>query len=317
MREWVFYAVLGMIADTVDTILTIIRPLKRPQISLTPSDIDHLSDEELLELGKTAPRLHPDANVKKLSSGTVAKPSQDRDEEATNPSEANALNLVFASTTVPVPRIRRVVKRQWDFLIVMDYIEGPTLARLWPTLSTWRKLLAAFILRRYIRQLRRCLKAPAEASPGPLCADGSARICESPVFGQVQSDRGPFASYAELSAFFNERHRMALDIKNVSQDDPARADLFDDSEPLVLTHQDINLRNVVVDKEGLLWLIDWAWAGYYPVWFEYAAMQRQSRDPVISGTDDKLWKAMIPFICGPYFKQDRWLMRMGLALYYV
>ncbi|KAI0666529.1 hypothetical protein C8Q78DRAFT_1109080 [Trametes maxima] len=283
-----------------------------------PSDIDHLSDEELLELRKTAHRLQSGIDIFRLSSGTVAKPSQDVDEWATNSSEANTLDLVFSSTTIPVPRVRRVVKRQWDFLIVMDYIEGPTLARLWPTLSTWRKLFVAFTLRRYVRQLRRHLKAPAGAPPGPLCTDRSARTCESPpVFGQVQSNRGPFASYAELSTFFNERHRMALDIKNVPQDDPAWADLFDDSEPLVLTHQDINLRNVVVDKEGRLWLIDWAWAGYYPVWFEYVATHSQSEDPVISGTDDKLWEAMVPFICGPYFKQERWLARMGLSLYYL
>ncbi|KAI0665806.1 hypothetical protein C8Q78DRAFT_985808 [Trametes maxima] len=282
-----------------------------------PSDIDHLSDEELSELRKTAPRLQPDVDIMKLSSGTVGKPSQDMEEDLTNPSEANTLNLVFALTTIPVPRVRRVVKCRYYFLIVMDYIEGPTLAQLWPTLSTWRKLLVAFTLRRYVRQLRRHLKAPAWTPPGPLCSDGSARVCESPVFGRVQSDRGPFASYAELSMFFNERHRMALDIKNVSQDDPARTDLFDDSESLVLTHQDINLRNIIVDKEDHLWLIDWAWAGYYPVWFEYAAMQVQTEDPVISGTNDKLWRAMVPFICGPYFKQERWLERMGLALYYL
>ncbi|RDX45488.1 hypothetical protein OH76DRAFT_1457641 [Lentinus brumalis] len=222
-----------------------------------PSDIDNLSNAELLELRKSASKVHPEAGVVRLTPGTVAKPSQDMDEDATDPSEANPLDLVFSQTTIPVPRVRRVINCEWCFLIVMDYIDGPTLAQVWPTLYP-----------------------PTGTPPGPLAAQGPARICESPVFGQVQSRRGPFTSYAELSAFFHNRHRRVLDVRSVPQDDPARKDLFDDSEPLVLTHQDINLRNIV-----------------------YVATQRQSEDARISGTDDEFWKALIPFICGPYFRQ--------------
>ncbi|KAH9972523.1 kinase-like domain-containing protein [Russula compacta] len=275
----------------------------------TPSDVDQLSNEEILELKKNASKLHPDAGVVKLTPGTVAKPSQDFEEDAPDASEANALDLVFAETTIPVPRVRRVVKRQWDFLIVMDYIPGTTLAHVWPTLSTWRKMCVAFTLRRYVRQLRR-LRASATTPPGPLSAHGP-RTCESPIFGQVQSHRGPFASYSELSAFFNERHQMAMDAKKLPQDDPSRNDLFDNSEPLVLTHQDLNLRNVIVGEDGRLWIVDWAWAGYYPSWFEYVATLRQSEDEVISGTNDEFWKALVPFICGPYYRQERWLWRMS------
>jgi aminoglycoside phosphotransferase len=281
-------------------------------MSLQPSDVDKLSDEEILEPIKNGSKLHPDAWVVKLTSGTVAKPSQDLDEDASDASEANTLDLLFSETTIPVPRIRRVVKRQWNFLIVMDYIPGSTLAHVWPTLPTWRKLRVAFTLRRYVRQLRR-LKASATTPPGPLSAQG-ARICESPIFGQVQSHRGPFASYSELSAFFNERHQMAMDAKKLPRGDPSRKDLFDNSEPLVLTHQDLNLRNVIVGEDGRLWIIDWAWAGYYPPWFEYVAMRRQNEDEMISGTNDEFWKALIPFICGPYFKQERWLWRMSQGL---
>jgi len=143
-----------------------------------PSDIDQLSYEEILELRERGPKLHPDSNIVKLTPSTVSKASQDSDEDAADASEANTLDLVFAETTIPVPRVRRVVKRQWDFLIVMDHIPGPTLAHVWPTLSTWRKICVAFTLRRYVRQLRR-LKASATTPPGPLSAQG-ARICESP-----------------------------------------------------------------------------------------------------------------------------------------
>ena len=92
--------------------------------SIQPYDIDNFSNAELLELSENAPKVHPDAGVVKLTSGTVAKPSQDMDEDAPDPSEATALDLVFSETTIPVPRVRRVVRRKWDFLVVMDYIDG-------------------------------------------------------------------------------------------------------------------------------------------------------------------------------------------------
>ncbi|KAI8968763.1 kinase-like domain-containing protein [Trametes punicea] len=313
-KKQIFYTIAGTVADMLDTVLTSVLPPAKPQRSLLPSDVDQLSDEEIIGLEKSASSLQPGCGVIKLTSTTVGKYSQDIEEDAADASEANALNLIFAETTIPVPRVRRVVKLQWDFLIVMDYIEGPTLAEVWPTLSTWRKLCVAFTLRRYLRQLRR-LKASPTTPPGPLSAHGP-RICESPVFGQARSRRGPFASYSEMSAFFNERHHMALDIRNVPKDDPSRRDLFDDSHPLVLTHQDLNLRNIIVGEGGRLWIVDWAWSGFYPPWFEYVAMRRQNDDDRISGTDDPFWRLLIPFICGPYFRQERWLWMMSRALYY-
>ncbi|EDR10784.1 uncharacterized protein LACBIDRAFT_293285 [Laccaria bicolor S238N-H82] len=275
-RNWLFYTFLGAIADALDVILTFVIPDKRPQSCLQPSDVDQLSNETILALRTNGSKLDPDSGVVKLTPGTVAKASQDLDEDAADASEANVLDLLFAETTIPVPRIRRVVKRQWDFLMIMDYIPGPTLAHVWPTLSTWQKIHVAFTLRRYVRQLR-CLKASATTPPGPLSAQGT-RICESPIFGQVQSHRGPFASYSELSAFFNKRQQMAMNAEKLPRDDPSRDDLFDNSEPLVLTHQDLNLRNIIVGEDGRLWIIDWAWAGYYPPWFEYVAMKRQNED---------------------------------------
>ncbi|TFY52731.1 hypothetical protein EVG20_g10426 [Dentipellis fragilis] len=281
MTKWLFYTVLGMLADILDVILTFLIPPRRPQRSLLPSDVDHLSNEEILELKKRGTQIHPDDGVLKLTPGVIGKSSQDIDENTPEASEANALDLLFAKTTIPVPRVRRVVRLQWDFLIVMDYIEGPTLAQVWRTLSTWRKLYVAFTLRRYIRQIRR-LTASTTMPLGPLSAQGP-RTCESPVWGPVPPYRGPFASYSELSAFFNNRLRMALEKKKVPEDDPSRKELFDDSEPLVLTHQDINLHNIIVGEDGRLWLIDWGWSGYYPPWFEYVAMKRQNEEERVSG----------------------------------
>ncbi|KAI6097842.1 kinase-like domain-containing protein [Pisolithus sp. B1] len=312
-RKWLFYTVVGVLADALDVILTFVVPEKKPESSHS-SDVDELSDDAILALSKTAPRVHLDYDVCKLTPTTVVKSSQDMEEDAIDATEANALQLVFEKTTIPVPRVRRVVKGEWDFLIIMDYIEGQTLAQVWPTFSVWRKLSVAFTLRRYVRQLRR-LEAPPMTPPAPLSAQGP-RMCESPVFGQVRSCRGPFSSYSELSTFFNERYKVGLDVKVVPGDHPSRKKKFDDSEPLVLTHQDLNLRNIILGDDGRLWIIDWGWSGYYSCWFEFVATERQAEDQRISGTNDELWKTLIPFICGPYFTQRKWLADMAWGLYY-
>lgn len=43
-----------------------------------------------------------------------------------------------------------------------------------------------------------------------------------------------------------------MDAKKVPQGDPSRNDLFDDPEPPILTHQDLNLRNIILGDDGRL-----------------------------------------------------------------
>ncbi|KAI5987222.1 kinase-like domain-containing protein [Pisolithus albus] len=278
------------------------------------SDVDELTDDAILALVRRAPRVHPDYSVFKLTPTTAAKVSHDIQEGAIDCPEANAIRLVSSNTTIPVPRVQRVVKRTYGFLIVMDYIKGQTLAEVWPTFSVWRKFFVGFTLRRYVRQLRR-LKASPTTPPGPLSVQGP-QICESPIFGQVQSTRGPFASYSEFSTWFNKRCEMGLDARKLPEDHPSRKKKFDDSGPLVLTHQDINLQNIILGDDGRLWLVDWGWSGYYPPWFEFVATEIQAEEPIISGTDDELWMKLVPFICGPYFAQTKWLTDMSRGLYF-
>ena len=135
-------------------------------------------------------------------------------------------------------------------------------------------------------------------------------------FGQVQFERGPFASYAELSAFFNRRAKMAYDYYRLPEDHPWRKERFDDSEALVLTHQDINPRNIIVGEDNRIWMIDFGWAGYYPPWFEYVAMMRQEEHEQDVGNHYPYFESLIPFICGSYFEQEYWLDNMSWGFYY-
>ncbi|KAJ3726651.1 hypothetical protein C8R42DRAFT_707559 [Lentinula raphanica] len=163
--RWLLYTLLCVVADTLDTFLSSVISSRPPCASLQPSDVDlNLSDEGTLELELKAPKLYPDYSLLQLTPGTVAKYSEDRDEDISDASEANALNLVFAETNIPVPR---------------DYIKGSTLADAWSKYSVSQKICVAFTLRRYARQLRR-LKASPRTPPGPFSKDGP-RICPIPA----------------------------------------------------------------------------------------------------------------------------------------
>ena len=229
--------------------------------------------------------------------------------------EANAQTLVLEQTTIPVAQVRRVVKKgDGTFFVIMDYIKGPTLANVWGSFSFWKKLKVAWILRGYVRQLRR-LEAPPDAPPGPISSFGPSKY-SIPVFGRIP--RGPFKSYAELSAFFQTRVERSLRAwPHISANDPIRTTKFDDSEPLVLCHLDINPRNVIVGEDDRLWLVDFGSAGYFPPWFEYVSTIHQCGNEAFIKYDLKDWKAFVPFICGPYLKQEVWRRNVGVGLAYL
>ncbi|TFK75591.1 kinase-like protein [Pluteus cervinus] len=311
--RWLFYSSLCVLADALDTVLSHLIPdIRCPAILLIQSsDADSLSDETVIKLIVRPRKLSPDSSAYQITSRTVAKISQDADEGATDASEANALDLVAKKTNIPVPRVHRVIKQEERYVILMDYIPGQTLAQLWPTYSIWKKSRVAFTLRRYIRQLQH-LKATPATPPGPLSSQGP-RICENPgIFSSMRSSLTPFASYAELAVFFNQRCKVALDHYKIPENDPSRKRRFDDSGPLVFGHQDLTPANIIVGEDGLFWIVDWSWAGYYPAWCEYATMLRQGDRK----SDYNFWDCLVPFICGPYFKQEQWLSSIEVGLYY-
>lgn len=287
-----------------------------------PSDVDHLTEEEIRALPHERPTLSEelgvelgDNNILRLTDDTVDKIVFDGPES----SEATALDMVFRHTTIPVPRVRRVIGTGRDTFIIMDYIKGRQLKHVWPTMSFFQKLRVGFILRRYIRQLR-AIRHPRSVVPGPVAPGFEARVCHSHIFGARRPERGPFASYAELAAFWNERNRMSMEIETTCWNVPPEEaearhrEPFDDSQPLVLTHGDLNMRNILVGDDGRLWLIDWGTSGFYPVWFEYTIMayQADALDPFLE--DDAFWWRLIPFICGPYYHQRWWHGRASPAV---
>ncbi|KAF5316495.1 hypothetical protein D9619_006363 [Psilocybe cf. subviscida] len=345
--RWLLYSFLCVAADILDSIISMFYSAKKPEVSLKPSDVDSLSDKQIKKMMFDIPYLLDEhSSIFRLSVGTIAKlseawPGEDRDgdgdgdghkdedededdlldsddddnslrydddddlldEGPVDCSEANALNILFEKTNIPVPRVRRVINWRGNYILVMDHIQGPTLAEVWPTYSLWMKIRVAFTLRRYVRELFR-VKASVETPPGPL-SNEEPKICYLPsIFGNIRSTRGPFGSYKELTAFFNSRYWLGRKV----DDHPLMNESFDDSSPLVITHNALDRRHIIVGEDGHLWVVGWASAGYYPPWFEYVSM-----DSIIC--TDRFWELVAPFVCGPYLKQLKWIDRAVYCRY--
>ncbi|PSS37216.1 hypothetical protein PHLCEN_2v937 [Hermanssonia centrifuga] len=238
--------------------------------------------------------------IYKISESIVVKQAMGRtfDSPVQVPHEALALEFVRKHTSIPVPRIHRILHTETEpgtHLYVMDFIEGDQLGQVWPTLlPQWGKLRIAWTLRSYIRQLRRA-KSTLSSVPGPL--GDEPQTCIGFIFQGKR--RVSFPDLPSLSSWFHAGVRATRERFGLP---PSRRDPFRKCQKMVLTHMDLNMRNILVGKDGRIWAIDWDWAGFYPEWFEYMNLSFVSMmsTPISS-------QRCIPFITDPYVECIRWM----------
>jgi hypothetical protein len=227
--------------------------------------------------------------------------------------EASSFEFGRTRTTIPISRIRRMfIDENGCTINVMDYIPGERLDHIWPSLSLWTKLWVALTLRRYIRQLRQ-IRDPHSSVPGPV-----ANVPQKLDGYMFYKPCGPFPDYASLSAFYNCKLDIAKGITltdgcgNIICSPRPDAEPFNDSRPLVFTHGNLSMRNVILGTDGRIWLVDWAMSGFYPWWFEYiSTVYAAERDRDISPDS---WNRLIPFITDPLFRHMEWMEYIYIAL---
>ena len=185
--------------------------------------------------------------------------------------------MAFAAThtQILVPKVHRVLNMKrsefWGTtcFIVMDYVHGRCLSACWADLDEASRSDATSQVAAMIQQMERVTLQV----PGPI-NDTISRFR-----GTWFSDygAGPFHTLQELEDWFN--HKLAI-CEKTKQAIPGTPKFK--FQRLVLTHQDIAPRNLILDTSGHVWLIDWAFAGAYPLGFEHAALTQQWRAPDFS-----------------------------------
>jgi thiamine kinase-like enzyme len=113
--------------------------------------------------------------------------------------------------------------------------------------------------------------------------------------------KGPFPTTAALAEHFHEELRRVEDFRGRKSLDGS---IF---ARLVFTHNDLNMRNILLDDEGRLWLVDWGWSGFFPTGFEYLAMRFAAQ----KDQEPQDWQTSVKFIAEPSFEMERWLVEIG------
>ncbi|OSC99530.1 kinase-like protein [Trametes coccinea BRFM310] len=194
--------------------------------------------------------------------------------------EVEALAFVAAHTTIPVPRVHCYWIDGDEGSVVMDYMEGEMLQRVWRRISDAQRLTVMRKIATFVDQLR--------AIPQPRPADGvnlpPTGWIGSPLghgfcdFLVTQSDilLGPFPSErafwdwrVSLYKRFGDIHPpTALQLAELRRSMPC-------DHPIVFTHGDINRRNILVRVSGdgpndieITAVLDWEQAGWRPIHWE-------------------------------------------------
>ena len=146
--------------------------------------------------------------------------------------------------------------------ILMDYIDGDNVGDCWKYLTKNQKENIVHQTAEMIAQL--------QAIDFPIAGLLGGGPCRGRFFTDYSA--GPFKDAIEMQNWFNHKLTICKYFNQAPKDTPA----FEFTK-FVLVHQDASPRNMILDKSGTVWFIDWADAGAYPPAFEPAAMGLQLR----------------------------------------
>ena len=219
--------------------------------------------------------------------------------------EALAMAFIQKHTTIPVPKVLRCIPDLWPengtligTSLVLEKIDGRPLMKVWPALSSSQKSAIVSTIQGYVNQLREAsAHYPRRHIPGPMGQTAQQCHGASWVFGD--KFHGPFNSSEQFVDFLQQRSEISETVKPGHQHGR-----LDQSQPMVLTHGDLSMRNILLGVDGKVWLIDWGFSGFYPVWFEYLATRSALRNDLLAPDRSrealKEWEKCIPSMTGEW-----------------
>ncbi len=221
------------------------------------------SNDELARHICDSPRLAPNSNIFLLSKNLLAKHHEPDLIEDT----AQAMD-VACRLGIRVPSVKRIVKNQENAYCIMQRIEGATLEEGWTQLGWLKTVQLALQLRRYVNLLR----SITSLTSGSLVTGTCRSFWLEDSYGlPAKSSPEDIASFIKFWIGFKSiRHA-----KTAAANGPMHSKVPEPptANGFVFTHHDLAPRNIILDRSGRLWLLDWDYAGFYPKYFEYASMQ--------------------------------------------
>ncbi|KAL1741435.1 kinase-like domain-containing protein [Schizophyllum fasciatum] len=203
---------------------------------------------------------------------------------------------------IPIPRLVDYWETNEEAYLIMEYIEGQSLLPLWRHLSGEQHAHIIQTLSGYVYALRAIPQAaiPSLAPAGWIGSATGGAFTDLAITWS-EAPLGPFPTQAAFNDW-----RMSLYARYGESSTTIAARLADarramrDDHPIVFTHGDINMGNVLVRVHGqgpqdveIVALLDWEQAGWRPLYWE--AMKwiwLSRRHPTMSPWKDFAWKEL-------------------------
>lgn len=180
-----------------------------------------------------------------------------------DPPEIEAMRYVASNTTIPLPKLHHVhTEKDGRIFIEMDFIPGETLDSAWSSLSTAQREVLFADLQRYLTCLRQ-LPPPAQ--------DLVSSALQNPAFDCRVGDR--FFGPVDHAGFHSlvRGHCAMDDVAQFLGGDVVST--HTSSYKTHFTHADLAPRNIIVRDGRIAAIIDWAFAGWYPEYWEFTKAQ--------------------------------------------
>lgn len=210
-------------------------------------------------------RLDPSsaAQVYRLNASTIAKTG-----DGVNMSEAATLRYVRQHTSIPVPEVLEsyIHPETGHPCIVMEYIEGKTLDEEWNAYSAEERIKVIGQLKGYIGQLRSIEALKIGTVDGGRVQDqlfdGDDELGMVEPFDGVDAFHEGLIMVLGLKGKKSKKKIMEQFTSEVSKGKRYR---------IMLTHNDIVARNVMVKGDNVCAIVDWELAGFFPEYWEYCS----------------------------------------------
>jgi hypothetical protein len=233
-----------------------------PPVPLDDEEVLTVSEAEIAQAVEIAPVVYN--GVVRLSENTLVKYGYH-----VTLGEARTMQFVYTNApSVRLPKCLRsfqIEERKGSFItyIVMEYIHGTVLSDCWNEMSEYRRQHVCDQLVDTLFQLRSLRTERPGPIGGGMCRTGS------DLFSLRGA--GPFDSIRELEDWYSHRMFFCKKLKRLPPDTPSFEGTFGDR--MVMSHLDIAKRNIIVQADDVICLVDWGFAGAYPTHFERAALE--------------------------------------------
>jgi hypothetical protein len=263
------------------------------------------SDDELATHIGAAPRLisnEPMSRIRILSPKLISKSCETRDA----PDTLKAIDIA-CRLGIRVPAVKRTLRfasgeGTWT---IMERVPGNTLEAEWSRLSWFTSIKLALKLRWFVRVLR--------SITSPTVGSLETGQCKS-FFLEDKYGLPNHASPENITSFLKFWARFVSirqEVKAVKQPRPEpKEEIPETPNLLFLTHHDLAPRNLMLDPAGGLWVLDWDLAGFYPVYFEYAAMHNFHVPSDWNLFSRWRWNLVSWFVAGRYEQELHLLQRI-------